>query len=185
MSDSPNSILAPQPTQGSSRDCVSFEIVPMTVADWTAVRQIYLEGLATGHASFETDAPNWEEWNESRVPHSRLVAREDGRILGWAALSPVSRRPCYAGVAEVSIYVATAEHGRGIGKALLQRLIEESERNGIWSLYGATFPENAASLHMQLACGFRIVGRRERIAQHCGIWRDTVITERRSAVVGL
>jgi phosphinothricin acetyltransferase len=111
------------------------------------------------------------------------LARENGRVVGWAALSPVSRRPCYAGVAEASVYAAAS--GRGVGKALLRRLIEESERNGVWSLYGATFPENAASVRLQLACGFRVVGRRERIAQHHGVWRDTVITERRSTIAGV
>jgi phosphinothricin acetyltransferase len=112
------------------------------------------------------------------------VARDDGGLIGWAALSAVSRRPCYAGVAEASVYVAADARGRGVGRALLEALIEESERNGIWSLYGATFPENTASVQLQLACGFRIVGRRERIAQHHGVWRDTIITERRSTVVG-
>ena len=164
---------------------MSLDIGPMTGADWEEVRRIYLDGLATGQASFETEAPSWEEWDAARLRHSRLVARENGRVLGWAALSPVSRRPCYAGVAEASVYVAASGRGRGVGKALLRRLIEESERNGIWSLYGATFPENAASVRMQLACGFRVVGHRERIAQHHGVWRDTVLTERRSAIAGV
>jgi phosphinothricin acetyltransferase len=162
----------------------AFVIERMRPTDWDDVRRIYLEGLATGQASFETEAPSWEQWNEARLPHSRLVARENGRVVAWAALSPASKRPCYAGVAETSIYVAADVRGRGAGKALLQKLIEESQRNGIWSLYGATFAENAASIQMQLACGFRIVGRRERIAQHQGVWRDTIITERRSRTVG-
>ena len=114
----------------------------------------------------------------------RLVARDEGRVVGWAALSPVSRRPCYAGVAEVSFYVGAAFRGRGIGRRLLEALIRESERHGIWTLQGASFAENEASLRLQSACGFREVGRRERIAQLHGAWRDTVITERRSAVAG-
>ena len=153
--------------------------------DWERVREIYLEGLATGQASFETDAPSWEEWNQSHCEHSRLVVSHSGRVVAWAALSPVSSRKCYAGVAEVSLYVTQAHRTKGIGKRLLQALIEASERNGIWSLYGATFPENTDSIRLQMSCGFRIVGRRERIAQHHGIWRDTLITERRSNAVGV
>jgi phosphinothricin acetyltransferase len=152
--------------------------------DWGAVRRIYQEGLATGHASFETEAPSWPEWDAAHHAHSRLVAREAGQVVGWAALAPVSRRACYAGVAEVSLYVAADSRGAGVGKALLGALIELSERNGIWSLAGACFPENEASVRLQIACGFRIVGRRERIAQHKGVWRDTLLTERRSRVVG-
>ena len=148
--------------------------------DWDQVRAIYLEGIATGQATFETDAPSWDEWNVGHLPFARLAAREEDRILGWAALSPVSRRNVYSGVAEVSVYVAGAARGQGIGKALLKAAILESERNGIWTLQGGTFPENAASLKLQLACGFRIIGRRERIGCHHGVWRDTILTERRS-----
>ena len=153
--------------------------------DWDQVRQIYLDGLATGQASFEVEAPSWEIWNKSHHSHSRLVARRDDRVVAWAALAPVSARQCYAGVAEVSLYVAADQRGRGVGQRLLQAVIESSEKHGIWSLCGATFPENQASIRLQLACGFRIVGRRERVAQHHGVWRDTVLTERRSRVVGL
>ena len=153
--------------------------------DWDQVRQIYLDGLATGQASFEVEAPSWEIWNKSHHSHSRLVVRRDGRVVAWAALAPVSARQCYAGVAEVSLYVAADQRGRGVGQRLLQAVIESSEKHGIWSLCGATFPENQASIRLQLACGFRIVGRRERVAQHHGVWRDTVLTERRSRVVGL
>ena len=152
--------------------------------DWKHVRQIYLEGLATGLASFEVDAPAWEHWDRSHHRHSRLVARHEDGVIAWAALAPVSLRECYAGVAEVSLYVASSYRNKGIGKRLLQALIDASESNGIWSLCGSTFPENTSSIRTQLACGFRVVGRRERIAQHHGIWRDTVITERRSKVVG-
>ena len=157
----------------------------MRLSDWEQVRQIYLDGIATGQATFETDAPTWMEWDESHLKHSRLVAREDGRVIAWAALAPVSRRRCYAGAAELSLYVSPEHRGKGLGKSLMQAVIEASERNGIWSLSGSTFPENGASIRLQKACGFRIVGRRVRIAQHHGIWRDTVLTERRSKVVGI
>ncbi len=153
--------------------------------DWEQVREIYLEGLATGQASFETDVPSWDEWDRSHHKHSRVVVSLKGRVIAWAALSPVSHRKCYAGVAEASLYVAPLYQAKGIGKRLLQTLIEASERNDIWSLYGATFPENTDSIRVQMACGFRVVGRRERIAQHHGVWRDTVITERRSKAVGV
>jgi phosphinothricin acetyltransferase len=163
---------------------MDFVIEAMRPDDWGRVRQIYQEGLATGDASFEVDAPTREEWDAAHHRHSRLVARQGGRVVAWAALAPTSRRPCYAGVAEVSLYVAADCRGRGVGKALLTALIEESERNGVWTLFGATFPENVASLRLQRACGFRVVGRRERIARRDGVWRDTVLTERRSRVVG-
>jgi L-amino acid N-acyltransferase YncA len=153
--------------------------------DWDQVRRIYQEGLATGRASFETVAPTWEQWDESHHKHSRLIASHEGQIAAWAALSPVSRRMCYSGVAEVSLYVADSHRGQGVGKTLLRALIESSERHGIWSLCGSTFPENAASIRLQIFCGFRVVGRREKIAQHHGVWRDTLITERRSQVVGV
>jgi phosphinothricin acetyltransferase len=163
----------------------SILIEAMQPGDWDDVRRIYLDGLATGQASFEVDAPTWEQWDAGHHRHSRLVARHDGRVVAWGALSQVSHRRCYAGVAEVSLYVAADARGQGVGKRLLQALIESSERSGIWTLCGATFPENAASIGLQLACGFRLVGRRERIAQHQGKWRDTILTERRSLVVGI
>ena len=156
----------------------------MTEGDWPEVRLIYEEGLATGVGSFETVAPSWEQWNAARLPHSRLVAREDG-LVGWAALSPFSQRSCYAGVAEVGIYVAARARGRGIGRGLLLALVESAEAHGIWTLQGATIAENAASLALQESCGFRTVGRRERIATRDGKWHDTVLTERRSHTVGV
>ena len=118
------------------------------------------------------------------ITHSAAWLRVDGEVVSWAALSPVSQRPCYAGVAEVSVYVAAKYRGQGIGRLLMLALITESERHGIWTLQGATFPENEPSLRLQQSCGFRQIGRRERIAQHRGVWRDTVLTERRSQVVG-
>lgn len=162
---------------------MSHSIRALTAADWPAVRAIYLEGLATGVGSFETAAPEWEKWDAARLPHSRLVA-VDATVLGWAALSPFSTRTCYAGVAEVAIYVAASARGRGIGRALLEALVASAEANGIWTLQGATIATNSASLALQAACGFRVVGRRERIAQRNGQWHDTILTERRSQRVG-
>ena len=159
-------------------------ITPMRPDDWEAVRTIYLEGIATGHATFEPDAPAWEAWDRGHLRACRLVARAGGEVVGWAALSPVSTRRVYAGVAEVSLYVQSSARGQGVGKALLQALIAESERAGFWTLQGATFPENAASLALQRSCGFREVGRRERIGQMNGVWRDVILMERRSPTVG-
>jgi L-amino acid N-acyltransferase YncA len=153
--------------------------------DWDQVGRIYLDGLATGDASFEVEAPSWEMWDQRHHRHSRLAARSNGRVVGWAALAPVSPRACYAGVAEVSVYVAADSRGMGVGKRLLEALVASSEQHGIWTLQGATFPENLASLRIQQTCGFRVVGRRERVAQRSGVWRDTVMTERRSRVVGV
>jgi phosphinothricin acetyltransferase len=158
-------------------------IEPMTPTDWEQVRAIYLEGIAGGQSTFEVEAPSWQQWDAAHA-FGRLVARLAGRVVGWAALAPVSRRPCYRGVAEVSVYVAAEQRGRGVGRQLLLAVVAESERQGIWTLQGATFPDNEASLRLQRACGFREVGRRERIAQLRGVWRDTILTERRSAVVG-
>jgi phosphinothricin acetyltransferase len=135
----------------------------MTPADWEPVRAIYSEGIASGQATFEVEAPLWEDWDAGHHPFARLVARSGGEVVGWAALSPVSRRRCYAGVAEVSVYVRARHQARGIGKKLLLELIAESEQHGIWTLQGATFPENKASLRLQRACGFRELGRRERV----------------------
>jgi len=168
-------------------DRLDVRIDAMAPADWDDVRRIYEEGLATGLGSFETAAPSWEQWNAARLPHSRLIARagDNAGVLAWAALSPVSARACYAGVAEVGIYVAATARGRGVGRALLDALIASAERHGIWTLQGSTFAENAASIALQQRCGFRIVGRRERIAKRDGVWRDTILTERRSTAVGI
>jgi phosphinothricin acetyltransferase len=157
----------------------------MQAEDWPAVQAIYCEGLATGNATFETQAPEWEAWDSGHRPDCRLVARRDGQVAGWAALSPVSRRQVYAGVAEVSIYLAASARGQGLGKALLRALIEESERAGVWTLQASIFPENEASVQLHKICGFREVGYRERISQLHGVWRNTVILERRSQVVGV
>jgi phosphinothricin acetyltransferase len=162
---------------------IEISIEPMEQADWLPVREIYLEGIATGHATFETGAPSWESWNAAHLPFGRLVARR-GEIVGWAALSPVSQRCVYGGVAEVSVYVSSASRGAGAGRALLLSLIEASERNGIWTLQAGIFPENAASIALHLSCGFREVGRRERIGKLNGVWRDTILLERRSQTIG-
>jgi|SRR4029453_3140225 L-amino acid N-acyltransferase YncA len=161
-----------------------FRIEPMTRNDWPDVLAIYEQGMATGVGTFEVVAPSWEQWNAARLLHSRLVAR-DQAIVGWAALSPVSQRPCYAGVAEVGVYVAAAARGQGVGRALLHALIASAESHGIWTLQGATIAENVSSLVLQERCGFRVVGRRERIAKRDGIWHDTILTERRSKKVGI
>jgi L-amino acid N-acyltransferase YncA len=161
-----------------------LRIDAMTPDDWPDVRRIYEEGLATGIGSFETGAPSWEQWNAGRLPHSRLVAREPS-VIGWGALSAVSQRACYAGVAEVGIYVAAAARGQGVGRRLLEALIHSAEHHGIWTLQGVTFVRNTASIALQTRCGFRIVGRRERIAKRDGTWHDTILAERRSAAVGI
>ncbi|MBV9180412.1 MAG: N-acetyltransferase [Acidobacteria bacterium] len=166
------------------RKHITVRIEAMTPDDWAEVRAIYEEGIATGLGTFETKAPSWMEWNAARLPHSRLVARDE-QVLGWAALSAVSKRACYSGVAEVGIYVRASARGRGVGRALLEALVESSEMHGIWTLQGATIAENQASLALQARCGFRVVGRRERIAKLAGVWHDTVLTERRSTKVGI
>ncbi|HEV2446520.1 MAG TPA: GNAT family N-acetyltransferase [Candidatus Sulfopaludibacter sp.] len=157
-----------------------MEIVPMTPQDWDAVRAIYLEGIATGNATFETAAPDWERWDAGHSAHCRLVVRANGDVVGWAALSPVSSRHVYRGVAEVSVYVADRARRQGVGRMLLDALVSESERQGIWSLQASIFPENVASIELHRRCGFRVVGVRERIGQRNGVWRDTVLMERRA-----
>ncbi len=158
---------------------------PMTAADWPFVRAIYEQGIATGDATFETAAPDWAAWDAAHLPGGRLVARLASEVTGWAALTPVSGRCVYAGVAEVSVYVAESARGRGIGRALLGALVTESERLGLWTLQAGILSENEASIALHTACGFRIVGVRERLGQRDGVWRDVVLMERRSAVVGV
>ena len=153
----------------------------MRASDWEQVRAIYLEGIRSGHSTFETEAPSWEKWDEGHLKIPRLVMRDGEAVLGWAALSPVSKRHVYRGVAEVTVYVSENAQGKGIGRALLEALIDESEKNGIWTLQASIFPENTASVQLHLRCGFREVGRRERIAMLNGVWRDTLLFERRAA----
>jgi L-amino acid N-acyltransferase YncA len=158
----------------------------MVSEDWESVRAIYLEGLATGDATFETEAPSREKWDESHLSAPRLVAVSpgEGRVVGWAALTRVSSRAVYSGVAEVTVYVADNFRGKGIGRALLKQLVAQSEQKGLWTLQASVFPENIASLELHRICGFREVGIRKRIGVIHGIWRDTVLLERRSEIVG-
>lgn len=160
------------------------EIAGMTASDWDAVRAIYLEGIATGNATFEKSAPDWERWNAGHLQCCRLLARAAGEALGWAALIPVSGRCVYGGVAEVSVYVAERARGRGIGRQLLSELVAASERHGIWTLQAGIFPENQASIALHQRAGFRVVGVRERLGSMDGRWRDVVLMERRSAITG-
>ena len=157
----------------------------MRLADWPAIKTIYEEGLATGQATFETTAPEWAAWDAGHRPDCRLVARQGTQVIGWAAISPVSRRVVYRGVGEVSVYVSASARGKGVGRALMRALIEASEAAGIWTLQASIFPENEVSVALHLSCGFRVVGRRERVAQHHGIWRDTLLLERRSSRAGV
>jgi phosphinothricin acetyltransferase len=163
----------------------SIEIAALRSSDWESVSRIYAEGIATGHATFETAIPSWEEWDGAHLATPRLVARDAERTLGWAALSPVSGRCVYGGVAEVSVYVAAAARGRGVGRSLLEALVAQSEAAGLWTLQAGVFPENEASLAIHRLCGFREVGRRERIGKLGGVWRDVVLLERRSRVAGV
>jgi L-amino acid N-acyltransferase YncA len=153
----------------------------LTDDDWPAVLRIYAEGIATGNATFETEVPRREVLDARWLPGQRWVADIAGVVVGWAAASSVSTRSCYAGVAETSVYVATQFQGRGVGRALVQRQIEAADAAGLWTLQTSVFPENLASLELHYAAGFRLVGVRERIAQHEGVWRDTVLIERRRA----
>lgn len=163
-----------------------FQITAMQSSNWPAVREIYAQGIATRNATFETELPDWEKWDANHRPDCRLVARdENGTLVGWAALSQVSARPVYAGVTEVSVYVTSEARGRGIGKALLGALIEESEAAAIWTLQASIFPENTVSVALHQALGFRQVGIRHKIAKLDGVWRDVVLLERRSAKIGI
>jgi L-amino acid N-acyltransferase YncA len=163
----------------------AFDIEPMTAADAPAVLAIYAEGVATGHATFQTDIPSWTDWDAEHLATPRLVARDaNGTLLGWCALSPVSKREVYRGVAEESVYVAAAARGRGVGRALLEAMVHASEATGVWTLQTGIFPENAASLALHEGCGFRVLGVRERLGRHLGRWRDVVFLERRSRVAG-
>lgn len=164
---------------------MSFEINRLTKRHWRQVRGIYLEGIATGLATFETDVPSWQRWSDNHLSCCRLIAVDKETVKGWAALSPVSSRSVYAGVAEVSVYVGQRHRGAGIGRALLDALINASEKSGMWTLQASIFAENEASVALHQRCGFRVVGRRVRIARLNGCWRDTILMERRSRVVGV
>jgi phosphinothricin acetyltransferase len=160
-----------------------MEIRDLTPLDWREVAGIFRDGIDSGVATFETEPPSWEAWDAAH-PEVRVVAELDGRIAGWAALSPYSDRRCYRGVAEDSVYVASWAQGRGVGRALLEELIARAEAAGIWTLQAGIFPENKPSLRLHLGCGFRLVGVRERLGEAGGEWRDVLLLERRSEVVG-
>jgi len=160
-------------------------IRPMEASDWPGVSEIYREGIEGGNATFETEVPSWEEWDAAHIESCRLVSELDSHVVGWAALTPVSRRPVYRGVAEHSIYVIGDARGRGVGSALLGALVTASEEFGFWTLQTAIFPENEASIGLHTRAGFRLVGTRERLGSHRGLWRDVVVMERRSSRVGV
>lgn len=158
-----------------------IELIEMLPEHWEAVKVIYEKGIATGNATFQTAAPaSWQVWDREHLPHSRFVAVVNSQVVGWVALSPTSARECYRGVCELSIYVDPHFSNRGIGKRLMHAVVESSEKNGVWSLYSSTFPENKSSVGLQKKFGFREIGYREKIAQQAGVWRNTVLLERRS-----
>jgi L-amino acid N-acyltransferase YncA len=163
----------------------AIEIRDLRPGDWPEVAEIFEAGIRTRNATFETAVPAWEEWDAAHLARPRLAAVEDGSgaVVGWAALAPVSARACYAGVAEDSVYVARGRQGRGVGRALLERLVSDGEAAGLWTIQTSIFPENRASLALHLRCGFRVVGIRERIARLDGVWRDTLLLERRAGAV--
>jgi L-amino acid N-acyltransferase YncA len=164
---------------------IAIEYRPMVATDYEQVAQIYQQGIATGNATFQQDIPTWEDWDESHLKNCRTVGIMDNKIVGWAALTAVSSRCVYAGVAEVSVYVATNYRGLKIGTKLLEYLIEESEASNIWTLQAGIFPENIASIKIHELLGFRIVGKREKIGKMNGKWRDTLLLERRSEKIGV
>jgi L-amino acid N-acyltransferase YncA len=160
-----------------------MQIDPLGPGDWPAVRAIYEAGIATGDATFETTVPDWPAWDAAHLAGHRLVARDGGRVVGWVALAPVSDRCAYAGVAEDSIYIAPDAQGRGVGRALLAAVVASAERGGIWTIQTGIFPENQASVRLHEACGFRVVGVRERLGRLHGRWRDVLLMERRSPAI--
>jgi L-amino acid N-acyltransferase YncA len=161
-------------------------IEPLLSEHWEAVKAIYEDGIATGNATFQTSTPaDWEQWDKQHLPHSRFVVKAEGNVIGWVALAPTSTRECYSGVCELSIYMDNNHRGKGIGTLLMNAVIESSEAAGVWCLYSSTFPENKASIGLQKKFGFRVIGYRDKIAQQKGVWRDTVLLERRSVVVGV
>jgi L-amino acid N-acyltransferase YncA len=180
---------------------MAIKIEKMLPEHWAEVAQIYAEGIETGNATFQKEVPNWTTWDGDHLPYGRLIARKMGKssvytdlsrdnregssILGWAALTAVSGRCVYAGVAELSVYVAAVARGKGVGKILMKNLIQEAETNGLWTLQAGIFPENLGSVELHLKTGFRQIGYREKVGQMDGIWRDTLLFERRSSVVGI
>ena len=161
-----------------------MEIIELLPLHWEEVKTIYLQGIATKQATFQTDAPAWQEWDKGHLAGLRYVAIIDGNVAGWAALTPVSGRCVYAGVTEVSVYIHEGYRSKGIGRALLQKLVTESEASNIWTLQSGIFPENTASIALHEKLGFRKIGYREKIGKMDGVWRDTVLMERRSKITG-
>lgn len=164
---------------------MNYIIREMSPQDWGQVRDIYTEGIETGNATFETEAPSWEAWDRDHVKSCRLVATDGDQVTGWAVLSPVSSRCVYTGVGEVSLYISLNHRGQGIGPLLLKEIIRCSELEGFWTLQSGIFPENMASLVMHTKCGFREVGLRKKMGKLNGVWRDVVLLERRSETVGI
>lgn len=164
----------------SATDLPPVVIRDLRPGDWPEVAAIYEAGVATGNATFETEAPAFADWDAAHLPGLRFVAAEAGRVVGWVALTASSDRCCYEGVADVSVYVGPDAQGRGVGRALLEHAVAASEAAGIWTLQAGVFPENAASLALHERCGFRLVGRRERIGRLAGVWRDVLLLERRT-----
>ena len=162
-----------------------MEIRSMKFSDWQAVSKIYEEGIATGFATFETSVPNYELWDAAHMASCRLIATANGKVLGWAALSPVSSRCVYGGVAEVSVYIAKDSRGKGVGQLLMKALIKESEAEGLWTIQSGIFPENEGSIELHKKTGFRYIGKRERVGKLNGEWKDNLLFERRSKTVGI
>lgn len=162
-----------------------ISIRPLVAADYPRVREIYLDGIATGHATFETGAPEWDGWDGKFLKRCRVVAEAGGEVVGWAALSPVSDRCAYGGVGEVAVYVDPAIQGRGVGTRLLDALVQTSEEAGLWTLQAGIFPENVGSVRIHEKCGFRVIGTRERLGKMRDQWRDVLFLERRSGRVGV
>lgn len=179
--------LQPKPVvrRVAAAKSTTMQIIPFTSLHWEAVKKIYEEGIATGNATFQQEAPDWNTWNLSHAEKPRLVCMVDDTVAGWAAITPVSGRCVYAGVGEVSVYVGASARGKGIGKKLLEALIEQSELENFWTLQAGIFPENHASIAIHQQTGFRIIGIREKIGKMNGVWRDTVLLERRSLKTGL
>jgi len=162
-----------------------MQVREMNASDWEGVSQIYAQGIATGFATFEQTIPSYESWNQAHVEQCRLIAEENGEILGWAALSPVSSRCVYGGVGEVSVYIRAESRGKGVGKLLLKQLISKSEKAGFWTIQSGVFPENEASIHLHKKVGFRFIGKRERVGKIKGIWKDNLLFEKRSETIGV
>lgn len=163
----------------------NITIREIAASDYPVIKRIYEEGISSGNATFEKTAPDWQQWDKHKLPFGRVAAVMNNVIIGWAALSATSSREVYKGICEVSIYISSAQSGKGYGKILMSSLIEESEKNGVWTLYSSIFPENTASIKLHLKCGFREIGFMEKAGCMNGTWRNTVLFERRSRITGV